>query len=333
MKAVTFDHYGSAERLRVVDVPTPAIGDHDVLVAVRAAAINPLDWHVMTGLPYVARAQFGVRGPKVTRIGVDLAGRVDAIGSRVTRWSPGDEVFGFTDGETPDQAESELGACAEYVAVPEDSVVSKPETVTFEQAAAVPAAGLTALQGLRDLGRIEAGHHVLINGASGGVGTFAVQLGKWFGAEVTGVCSTRNVELVRSIGADHVIDYTRDDFTVGEPTFDVMLDNVGNRSLRACRRRLAPEATYVASFGRPEKRWVGPMVQLVAMVVMNRFVRQRLVTWVAKPNREDLLVLRSLLEAGSVTPVIDRTYPLADVSDAMAHLDAGHARGKIVITI
>ena len=333
MKAIIFDRYGDADVLELGEVAEPIVGDNDVLVAVRAASVNPLDWHFMTGLPYIARVQFGLRGPKLTRIGADLAGQVEAVGRNVTRFDPGDEVFGGVGGETPGHPLPELGSCGEYVAVPENAVVAKPADVTFAEAAVVPVAAQTALQGLRDQGCIEPGQHVLINGASGGVGTFAVQLAKWFGAEVTGVCSMNNVELVHSIGADHVIDYTTDDFARGGPRYDLMLDNIGNRSLSDCRRVLNRRAVYVASFGLPENRWFGPARQLLTMGVLKPFVSQQMVTWVTKPNQDDLLLLQELLATGKVTPVIDRTYPLVETPDAMRHLAAGHTRGKIAITV
>ncbi len=240
MKAIVYDKYGSPDVLQLQEIDKPVVNDDDVLVRVRAASVNPYDWHFLTGLPYIGRISFGLFKPNVDGLGADLAGQVEAVGNNVTQFRPGDEVFGEVDGEAPGKPMLELGSFAEYVCVSEDSVVLKPADLTFEQAAAVPMAGLTALLGLRDKGRIEPGQKVLINGASGGVGTFAVQIARSFGAEVTGVCSTRNVDMVRSIGADHVIDYTREDFTRGGQRYDLMLDNVGNRSLSECRCVLNP---------------------------------------------------------------------------------------------
>jgi len=323
MKAITVDRYGPAGALEVSDIEKPAVGDDDVLVRVRAACVNPADWHVVTGLPYMARAQMGLRKPKVRVLGADFAGQIEVIGSRITQFHPGDEVFGEADG----------GGLAEYISVSQDSLVRKPANLTFEQSAAVPMAGLTALQGLRDKGQIESGQQVLINGASGGVGTFAVQIAKSFGAEVTGVCSATNVEMVRSIGADHVIDYTSEDFTRGGRLYDLILDNVGNRTLSANRRVLTPRGIYVSSFGRPHRRWVGPLPFLLKMFAVSPFTKQKLVVWVAKRKKEDLLTLAKLLEDETVAPVIDRTYPLSEVSQAMQYLEEGHAKGKVVVTV
>jgi NADPH:quinone reductase-like Zn-dependent oxidoreductase len=332
MRAITFDRYGPADVLKLGEIDKPVVGEGRVLVRVRASSVNPIDWHFMTGLPMLMRTQFGLRKPKVDRLGVDLAGQVEAVGGGVTQFRPGDEVFGAADEDAHNSVPA-LGALAEYFCVSEGVLAPKPANLTFEQAAAVPTGGLTALQGLRDMGGIQTGQSVLINGASGGVGTFAVQLAKSFGAEVTGVCSTRNVDLVKSIGADHVVDYTCEDFTRGQELYDVMLDNVGNRSLSECRRALKREGTYVASFGRPERRWLGPVPELAVLSMAKPFVSQRLVTWVTKPNREDLLTLKALIEAGDVTPVIDRTYTLSETAEAMRYLDTGRARGKVVVTV
>ncbi len=323
MKATVYHEYGSPEVLRLEEVEAPTPSDDQVLLRVRAASVNPYDWHLLTGLPYIARPQFGFFKPRVNAPGIDVAGQVEAVGEKVTRFHPGDDGFGAVG----------AGAFAEYVCVSEDLLVSKPARLTFEQAAAVPCAALTALQGLRDHGRIEAGQKVLINGASGGVGTFAVQIAKAFGAEVAGVCSTRNVELVRSIGADHVIDYTREDFTSGGRRYDLILDNVGNRSLSECRSALSAKGVYVSSFGRPENRWLGPFAQLLQMIVLSPFVSHKLRTFITRPNGKDLQVLKELLEAGKITPIIDRAYPLSDVPDALRYLEEGHARGKVVITV
>ena len=328
MKAIILDKYGSPDVLELREIDKPVVTDDDVLVRVRAASANAIDWHLMTGLPYLLRTQSGLLRPKVDRLGVDLAGQVEAVGKDVTRLRPGDEVYGGVDEEAPGKAMPELGSFAEYVCVSEGSVVPKPANLTFEQAAAVSVAGMTALQGLRDMGRIRPGQKVLINGASGGVGTFAVQIAKSFGAEVTGVCSTTNVDMVRSIGADQVIDYTREDFTRGGQRYDLMLDNVGNRSPSECRRALKPKGVYVASFGRPERRWLGPVPELLKMSVLAPFVSQKMVTWVTKPNEGDLLTLSELLEAGKVTPVIDRTYPLSETPEAMEYLGEGEERSS-----
>lgn len=250
MNAIVHDEYGSPQDvLELADAARPAVGDDEILVRVRAASVNPYDWHFVTGLPYFGRMMFGLRKPKAKTIGADVAGQVEAVGAKVTQFRPGDEVFG----------EVGPGSCAEYVAASEKSVVPKPGNLTFRQAAAVPLAALTALQGLRDKGRIQPGQKVLINGASGGVGTFAVQLPASFGAEVTGVCSTRNLAMVRSIGAEHVVDYTRENFTRGGQRYDLMLDLMGNHSPSKCRRILKPKGVYVASFGQPDHRWLGPV--------------------------------------------------------------------------
>jgi NADPH:quinone reductase-like Zn-dependent oxidoreductase len=283
-------------------------------VRIRAASANPYDWHFMRGKPYFTRLMFGLLKPKAHGLGADLAGEVEAVGKAVTRFHPGDAVFGEA-----------AGAFAEYTCVPERWLAPKPANLTFEQAAAVPMGGVTALQGLRDSGKIQAGQKVLILGASGGVGTFAVQIAKSFGAEVTGVCSTRNVERVRKIGADHVVDYTREDFTRGATRYDLLLDTVGSRSLRECRRVLQPKAVYVHVGGR--------MARVLALPIVSPFVSQTLAQLIAKRNKDDLEILKGLIEAGKVTPVIDRTYPLSDVPAAIGYLEEGHARGKIVITV
>ena len=333
MKAITFHKYGSADVLQLEEIEEPAVGDDGVLVRICAASINALDWHFMTGLPYVMRLMTGLRKPKCTRLGADLAGVVEAVGANVTQFRAGDEVYGSVEGEVQGKQEIELGSIAEYARVSEHGAVPKPANLTFEQAAAVPVAGLTALQLLRDLGRIQPGYKVLINGASGGVGTLAVQVAKSFGAEVTGVCSTGNVEIARSIGADEVVDYTKDDFARMGRRYDIMLDNVGNRSLADCRRVLKPKAVYISSFGRPELKWFGPMFQLIQMSLMSPFVSQKLGSMIAKGSKDDLLILKELIEAGKITPVIDRTYALSETIEAMRYFDKGHARGKVVITV
>lgn len=321
MLAVAHDEYGPPDVLESREVPRPTLDDDEILVRVHAAAANPLDWHLLRGVPYIMRLQFGLRAPKTPVRGVDVAGRVEAVGAAVSRFEPGDEVFGEAS-----------GAFAEYVSGKADSFVLKPATLTFEQAAAVPVAGVTALQGLRDEGRIEPGQRVLVNGASGGVGTFAVQLAKAYGAVVTGVCSTRNVNLVRSLGADHVVDYTQTDFTGGEVQYDLVFDLVGNRSLSALRRVLAPEGTLVLCSGAGG-RWVGPLGTVLVALATSRFSRQQLRAFVATVDTEKLGELAGLLEAGTVTPVIDRTYPLSEVPEAIRYLETGRARGKVVITV
>ena len=321
MKAMIYRRYGSPDVLELRDVAKPVPKDGEVLVRVRAVSVNPLDWHLLRGIPYFIRLQSGVRTPKRNIPGVDVAGVVEAVGRNVTRFQPGDEVFG----------ERSRG-CAEYVSAPEDLLVPKPANLTFEQAAAIPAAGVTALQALRDKGGIQPGQKVLLNGASGGVGTFAVQIAKSFGAEVTGVCSTPNLDMVRSLGADNVIDYTREDFTRTGLRYDLIVDNVGNRSLSALRRVLAPTGTLV-SVGAQGRWMIGAMVEMLEAQLLSRFVNQKLVTHLTHARNEDLVTLSELIEAGKVTPVIDRCYPLSEVPDAIRYLETMRARGKVVITI
>ena len=321
MKAIVFHTYGSPDVLELREIDTPVPDDDQVLVRVRAASVNALDWHHIRGEPYAMRATEGLTKPKNTGVGADLAGVVEAVGANVTHVHPGDEVFGMS-----------IKTCAEAVCVGGEGVVPKPANVTFEQAAAVPVAALTALQGLRDKGQIQSGQKVLINGASGGVGTFAVQLAKTFGADVTGVCSTRNVDLVRSLGADRVVDYTQEDFSRSAERYDMLFDAAGNRSLSDCRRILSPKGILVL-VGAAEGRWIGPLARPVKALAMSPFVSQTLLFFVAKRNQPDLIVLKDLLEAGTIAPVIDRSYPLSDVPDAIRYLEEGHARGKVVITI
>ncbi len=322
MKAVVHCEYGSADTLEVEEVEKCVPGDDEILVKVRAAAVNPLDWHTVRGEPYVGRMEMGLRKPENIRMGVDYAGTVESVGRNVTQFRPGDDVFG---GRT--------GAFAEYVCARADrAVVPKPANVTFEQAAAVPVAAITALQGLRDQGKLRAGDKVLVNGASGGVGTFAVQIAKSMGAEVTGVCSTRNVEMVRSLGADRVVDYTREDFTKSGRRYDVILDNVGNHSLSECRRALEPRGRYVM-VGGPAGRWLDPMPRALSTFLVSRFVSQDMRFFIAQLNKQDMTVLRDLLQAGRITPVIDRRYPLSEVRAAIRYLEAGHARGKVILTV
>ena len=323
MKAWVRSCYGSADVLELVEVERPVPANGEVLVRVHAAAINPLDWHYLTGTPYVMRLESGIGRPKSDRLGVDFGGTVAAVGPGVTRFKVGDAVFG-----------SKWGAFAEYVVVREDrALVSKPAELSFEQAAAVPVAGVTALQGLRDKGGIRAGQKVLVNGASGGVGTFAVQIASAFGAEVTGVASSRNVELVRSLGARHAIDYTREDFTRGEQRYDVILDNVGNHPLRQVRRVLAPGGVHVVVGGPKDNRWVGPLPNFAKAPLVSAFSSESTVVLLSSMQRKDLEELRDLMEAGKVTPVIDRRYTLQQLPDAIRYLETKRARGKVVITV
>ena len=324
MKAIVQDTYGSVDVLQLRDVATPTIGEHDVLVLVRAAAVNPADWAIMGGLPYIARPapMYGLRTPKNPVRGTDVAGRVEAVGSAVTRFRPGDEVFGWC-----------RGAFAEYAAASEDGLAIKPADLTFEQAAAIPMAGSVALQALRDHGQVQAGQKVLINGASGGIGTFAVQIAKSLGAEVTGVCGTSNVEMVRSIGADHVIDYTIDDFTKNGQRYEFILDNISNLSLSDLRRALTPTGMLVPNGGQFQHRWLSSAGRLIKAMVSFRFVSQRLGRFVVAQRHDDLLALIALIEGGKVMPVIDRTYPLSETAAAMDYVGTGHARGKVVISV
>jgi NADPH:quinone reductase-like Zn-dependent oxidoreductase len=323
MKAVVYCDYGSPEVLKLEAIEKPVPTDSQVLVRVRAVAVNPLDWHFMRGEPYFGRLGMGLRKPKVTRLGVDFAGVVEAVGKDVTEFKPGDEVFG---GRT--------GALAEYVTVHayRGGIARKPSNVTFEQAAAVPVAGVTALQGVRDKGKVQPGQKILINGASGGVGTFAVQIAKALGAEVTGVCSTRNVEMVRSIGADRVIDYTKEDFTKSGEQYDVVLDNVGNHSLSAVRRVVKPNGKYVMVGGATGK-WVDPLPRVLQMIVQSKFVSQDMSMFLSQLKKSDLQTLSDLMAAGKVVPVVDRRYKLSEVREAIAYLETGRARGKVVLTV
>jgi NADPH:quinone reductase-like Zn-dependent oxidoreductase len=327
MKAIVQNAYGAPQDvLELREVGRPPVVKDEVLLRVHAASVNPGDWFLLTGTPYLVRLAgsgmgFGLRRPKRPIPGQDAAGRVEAVGVEVTRFRPGDEVFGEI-----------TGAYAEYASVPEGVLGLKPANLSFEQAAAVPVAGVAALQGLRDAGRLRPGQTVLIIGASGGVGTFAVQLAKAFGAEVTGVCSTRNLELVRSLGADRVIDYTGEDFTRGGRRYDLIFQVAGRQSPSACRRVLAPNGTLVLSSGEGG-RWLGPMGRIIGALVRSRFGSQRLVPLVARKDSNDLAVLTELIEAGKVTPVIDRRYALADIPEALRRQSEGHAQGKTVITV
>ena len=315
MKAIVQVKYGSPEALELKEIDKPVIKDTQVLVRVHAAGVNPLDWHFVRGQPYIARLALGLPRPKNGVRGVDVAGHIEAVGKNVRQYQAGDEVFGACD-----------GAFAEYAPAGEDMVVPKPANLTFDQAAAVPVAAVTALQALRDVGKLQSGQKVLINGAAGGVGTFAVQIAKSFGADVTAVCSTRNVELVRSIGADHVVDYTLEDFTHSGLRYDVILDNAGSHSLGEYRRVLAADGTLIMNSG-------AALGTMAAGRMLSPFVRQKLRSFLAKLNREDLIVLCKLIEAGKLTPVIDRTYPLSQTPAAIGYVEAGHARGKVVITV
>ena len=321
MKAIVYRRYGSPDVLKCEEIEKPTAGDNEVLIKVRAASVNPADWHLMRG-PYIVRILTGLRKPKDTRLGRDVAGRVEAVGRNVTQFRPGDEVFGTC-----------RGAFAEYACISESKLATKPNNMTFEQAASVPIAALTALQGLRDKGRIQPGQKVLINGAAGGVGTFAVQVAKSFGAKVTGVCSTRNVDMVRSLGADHVTDYTREDFTKGTQRYDMILDLVGNHSLSACRRVLNPKGIYIGAGVLAVRSMIGILARLITAPLLSRFVSQSFLNFMARICKDDLTIMRKLMEAGKVTPVIDKRYRLSEVPEAIRYLAEGHARGKVVITL
>lgn len=322
MQAIVHRCYGSPDVLALEDIAKPVPGDNEILVKIHAAAVNPLDWHYLRGSPYLMRLESGLGTPEDVRMGVDFAGTVEAVGKDVERFEPGDAVFG-----------GRSGAFAEYVTVREDgAVVLKPDSLSFEQAAAVPIAAITALQAIRDKGKVQAGQKVLINGASGGVGTFAVQIAKSYGADVTGVCSTRNVEMVQSIGADRVIDYTRENYTEGEQVYDVIIDMVGNHSLSANRRVLQSYGVLVI-VGGPKGNWFAPFANPLKALILSRFVDQELVMLLASLKQDDLRVLGELMQAGEVTPVIDRRYTLSEVPDAVRYSESGRARGKIVINV
>ncbi|TDC82650.1 NAD(P)-dependent alcohol dehydrogenase [Micromonospora sp. KC606] len=327
MKAIVQDRYGSPDVLHLREIDTPEPTGAEILVRVHAAAVNAYDWHVMRGDPYIMRPQLGFGGPRMKVRGRDFAGRVEAVGRDVTRFRPGDEVYG-------DLGDAN-GAFAEYACVPHTVVEPKPVNLTFEQAAAMPLAANTALTCLRDAARLQPGQHVLINGASGGVGTFAIQIAKAHGAEVSGVCSTRNVDLVRSTGADHVIDYSREDFTHHTRRYDVVFDLVGNRSLAEFRRALDPTGTLILSGGGVSGggSLLGPVGLIIRGKMLSRLIRQRLVVPTANPSQENLAALRELAESGKVTPVIDRTYPLSQTADAIRYVEMEHARAKVVIAV
>jgi NADPH:quinone reductase-like Zn-dependent oxidoreductase len=325
MKAIVYSDYGLSN-LKLENIEKPVPNDDQILVKVRAASINPYDWHFVEGTPYIMRMMgVGLRKPKDIQLGVDFAGTVEAVGKNVTQFKPGDDVFG-----------GRGGAFAEYVCRrAEGAVALKPANLTFEQAASVNIAGITALQALRDKGKVQPGQKVLINGASGGVGTFAVQIAKSFGADVTGVCSTRNVDLVRSLGADHVIDYTKEDFAKSGQRYDVILDNVPNHSLSDCRGVLTPQGKYVmiGGGGPNDSRWVGPFGRVIKTMVMSPFISQQMGMMMADTSQKDLTILADMMQSGKVKPVIDRTYKLSEVPAAIAYLEEGHARGKVVITV
>ena len=324
MRAITYEKFGS-DVFEIREMPKPTVKAGEVLVHVRASSANPWDWHLMRGLPYIARVMggIGIRKPKKSILGTDVAGEVEAVGSEVTRFRPGDEVFGFVWG----------GGFAQYVSVPERVIGLKPANLSFEQAATVPLAAVTALQGLRDAGQVRSGQRVLIVGASGGVGTFAVQLAKRFGAEVTGVTSTRNMELVRSIGADAVIDYTREDFTRGDQKFDLIFQLAGTADPSEIRRALTPKGTLVLSSGDSPGRIIGPVGRIIKAAFLAPFVSQSLRVLETEPSSEDLALLKNLIEGGHITPVIDRTYELRETADAVRYVETGRARGKVVISV
>jgi NADPH:quinone reductase-like Zn-dependent oxidoreductase len=323
MKAIVQERFGSPDVLKLMDIDLPEPGPDDVLVRLQAAALNPYDWHMLRGDPRIARLMgVGLTRPKELVAGADGAGRVEVAGANVRGLRPGDEVFGLF-----------RGSFAEYALAGQERVVPKPASMTFEEAAAVPMAASTALRGIRDVGEVRAGQRVLVNGAAGGVGTFAVQIATALGAEVTGVCSAGNAELVRSIGAAHVVDYAMQDFTDGREHYDVILDNQGNRPLSRLRRALTPTGILVLNGGGSPGKVVGAVGSILKAVVVNTFVRQRLRLLPTLLRQEDLLTLTGLIEAGKIRPVVDRTYPLADTAEGLRRVEAGHARGKLVITV
>jgi NADPH:quinone reductase-like Zn-dependent oxidoreductase len=321
VKAILQDKYGSPEALELRDIDKPVLKDDEVLVRVRAAAVNIGDWHLLRGMPYAMRMATGLLKPKHEIPGLDMAGEVEAVGRSVKQFRPGDEVFGWC-----------KGAFAEYACAKENNLLPRPANLTFEQSAAVGDSAFTALNAVRDQGKVQPGHKVLINGASGGVGTFAVQIAKSLGADVTGVCSTRNVDLVRSLGADQVIDYTNEDFTQIQHRYDVMLDLVGSRSLSDCRRALTPRGTYVLVGVLDVGRWFG-LSRQIKVLLLSPFVRQRMRVFIVRHSREDLVVLRELVESGEIAPVINRRYELSEVPEALRAQGDGHTQGKIVIAV
>jgi NADPH:quinone reductase-like Zn-dependent oxidoreductase len=322
MRAIVYDQYGSPAVLRVEEVDKPAVRDGEVLVRVHAISVNPADWHFLTGTPYLMRVATGLSKPKGRVLGMDFAGRVEEVGAGVSELQPGDEVFG-----------AHSGAFADYVRAPQNSMAPKPANLSFEEAAAVPVAGVTALQGLRDKGKLQAGQRALIIGASGGVGTFAVQIAKSLGAEVTGVCSTRNVERVRSLGADRVIDYTSEDFAADGARYDLVFQLAGRNSMSELLRVLKPKGTLVLCSGDSGGPWLGPFVGIARALTRSAFASQRMVIWIANANRADLIDLKTLIEAGKVTPVLDKRYAMDDAPEALRYQGEGHTQGKSVLTI
>ncbi len=336
MKAIVYQNFGSPDILRFEEIDKPTPADNEVLIKVRAASVNPLDWKLMKGGPFILRLLLGLGKSKIKRPGVDVAGQVEAVGRNVTQFKPGDEVFGTQFKPGDEVFGTCRGAFAEYVtsqSVPgmKSVLVGKPANVTFEQAASAPVAALTALQGLRDKGRIQQGQKVLINGAAGGVGTFAVQMAKSFAANVTGVCSTTNLDMVRSIGADCVIDYTKEDFTRSGPRYDLVLDCVGNHSLSACRRVLNPKGILVMVGAPDESPVYRLLARLLGALLLSRFVSQKMVFFIAKVNQEDLTILGELMATGRVTPVIDKHYRLSELPEAFRYAAEGHSRGKLIV--
>jgi len=324
MKAAVYSKYGPPDVVQIMDIEKPVPKDDEILIKVRAASINPADWRLLRGVPHIFRILFRLRKPTITqpgRLGHDVAGQVEAVGSSVKQFKPGDEVFGVCP-----------GALVEYACASETKLALKPDNVTFEQAAAVPVAAISSLQGLRDKGRIQPGQNVLINGAAGGMGTFAVQIAKSFGADVTGVTSTRNADMVRSLGADRVIDYAQEDFTKSGQRYDLILDNVGNHSLSACRRVLNPKGRCVIA-GAPKKAAWFFLTRAIATPLLSRLVSQKFIMYIAKITKEDLAVMSELMKSGKVTPVIDRCYSLSDAAEAIRYLEEGHARGKVIVTL
>src|SRR5438045_1411228 len=326
MRAIVYHTYGSPDVLQLKGVEKPTPKDDEVLIRIYAASANALDWHYMRGTPFLARLVNGLQNPKNTKLGADVAVRVEAVGRNVMQVQVGDDVFGC-------MPLHELGSLAEYVCAHEDAVALKPAKMTFEQAAAVPLAAFTALQGLRDKGQIKLGQKVLVNGASGGVGTAAVQIAKSFGAEVTGVCSTKNVDMVRSLGADHVIDYTREDFTAGTQHYDLIVDNVATHSLLAYKRVLNPNGSYVMIGMTDPGNWFGWLAKPIEGMVLSKLVSQKFGMMLADLNHDDLALLGDLMQSGKVTPVIERRYKLSEAGEALRYLEKGHARGKVVVMV
>jgi NADPH:quinone reductase-like Zn-dependent oxidoreductase len=323
MQAIVYHRYGTTDVLALEEIPIPAPAQDQVLIRVHAASVNPYDWHFLRGTPSIIRLLVGLRRPKSPRLGADVAGTVESVGSKVAPFKPGDAVFGVA-----------KGSFAEYACATVSQLAVKPQELSFQQAACLPIAGITALQGVRDKGRVQAGQTVLINGAAGGVGTFAVQIAKSLGAHVTSVCSTRNTELLRSIGADEVIDYTREDFARSAHHYDLLFDLVGNRSLGDYLRAVQPRGTYIScGGGGPDRSSIDMLARLIQNAIRSRFVSQKMPGLLAKINREDLAILADLVREGTVIPVIDRTYPLRETAEAVRHVEAGHVRGKVVIAV